>query len=98
MELQINFEKITSLFKRARDEDRYFLFEHETYNLLSYSGSETPPKTLFINKNNIPAKKDLSSIPGDKIVMKIVSPSIVHKTEVEGVRIVKKNRRRSHII
>jgi hypothetical protein len=36
------------------------------------------------------ADEELVAIPGERAVLKIVSPTIVHKTEVGGVRIVAK--------
>ena len=38
--------------------------------------------------------EDLTAIPGEKVVLKIVSPAIVHKTEVGGVRIVENTPKR----
>ncbi len=37
-----------------------------------------------------PPDEELLALPGEKVVLKIVSPTIIHKTEVGGVRIVPK--------
>lgn len=87
---QINFEEITELFRSARQEGRNFLYEYEVYNLLARSGAETPPKCILIPRNSRPSEEELTALPGNKVVLKIVSPTIIHKTEVQGVRIVDK--------
>ncbi|SDO88696.1 acetate--CoA ligase family protein [Desulforhopalus singaporensis] len=84
----IDFDAITKLFGTAHDQGRSALFEYETYELLSSSGAETPPRTHFLAKGRKYSDEELSVIPGKKVVLKIVSPSIVHKTEVGGVKIV----------
>jgi acyl-CoA synthetase (NDP forming) len=87
---QINFNRITELFETADSQGRNFLFEDEVYNLLFHSGSETPPKCNLITRGAMPSPEELMSIPGDRAVLKIVSPFIIHKTEVGGVRVVDK--------
>jgi acyl-CoA synthetase (NDP forming) len=88
MDIQINFDKITQSFQKAIQENRNFLYEFEIYDLLKNSGSESPPQVYFLKKDLHPSEEALSSIPGEKIVLKIVSPTIIHKTEVNGVKII----------
>lgn len=88
--LSIDFDAITHLFKLADEQGRKYLFEHETYALLQRSGAETPPRTHLLTKGSRPSDEALSAMPGDKVVLKIVSPTIVHKTEVGGVKVVDK--------
>ena len=90
MDLTIEYQPIAELFRNARQEGRNFLYEYEVYSLLSLSGSETPPRSLFLPGNVRPAEEELMALPGEMAVLKIVSPSIIHKTEVGGVRIVPK--------
>ena len=90
MNLTVEYQPITELFRNAHTEGRHFLYEFEVYNLLSLSGSETPPKCSFIPRNAKPMEEEIMSLPGEKAVLKIISPTIVHKTEVGGVRIVPK--------
>lgn len=89
--LEINFEAITELFRTAQKEGRSFLFEYEVYNLLARSGSETPPKSILLPPGVRSSEDELMALPGEKVVLKIVSPTIIHKTEVGGVRIVAKD-------
>ena len=90
MNSTVEYQPITELFRNAHTEGRHFLYEFEVYNLLSLSGSETPPKCSFIPRNAKPMEEEIMSLPGEKAVLKIISPTIVHKTEVGGVRIVPK--------
>jgi acyl-CoA synthetase (NDP forming) len=86
----IDFDTITELFHTAEAQGRNSLFEYETYEVLKHSGAETPPRTYLLVKGSRPLDGDLIAMPGDKVVLKIVSPAIIHKTEVGGVRIVEK--------
>ena len=90
MDISIAYEPIADLFRNAVADGRHFLYEYEVYNLLSLSGSETPPQCNLIPRNSRIADDEIMAMPGEKAVLKIVSPTIVHKTEVGGVRIVQK--------
>ncbi len=88
MQFSIDFSAITHIFSTAHAQQRDYLFEYEVYDILALSGAETPPRTLVIPRNSRPSDEDLAQFSGEKIVLKIVSPTIVHKTEAHGVRIV----------
>ncbi len=88
MHVHIDFPAITELLRAARAEGRDSLFEHEVYTLLSLSGAETPPKCTLIRRGDRFADEELTAFSGDRVVLKIVSPTIIHKTEVGGVRVV----------
>ncbi|MGD9688007.1 MAG: acetate--CoA ligase family protein, partial [Desulfobacter sp.] len=88
MQLDIDFDSIEQIFSNAWEQGRDFLFESEVYELLAKSGSETFPRTRLIKRGTRIPDDELVAIPGKKIVLKIVSPYIVHKTEVGGVRVV----------
>jgi len=88
--LSIDFEAITELFQRAAERGRNALFEHETYELLSKSGAETPPRTNVLAKGSRPSDEELMAMPGEKVVLKVISPTIIHKTEVGGVQVIEK--------
>lgn len=91
MNMQIDYSAITELMQNAQAEGRDFLYEYEVYSLLSKSGAETPPKSNFISRGARPSDEELTALPGKNAVLKIVSPTIIHKTEVGGVRVVEKN-------
>ncbi len=88
--LSIDFEAITHLFSTADSQGRDFLYEQETYELLQKSGAETPPRTFFLEKGSRHKDQDIIDMAGDKVVVKIVSPTIIHKTEVGGVKVIEK--------
>lgn len=86
----IDFAAITRLLQEAHDQGRDFLYEYEVYALLAQSGAETPPRAHLLVRGARPLDEELAALPGTKAVLKVVSPTIVHKTEVGGVRIVPK--------
>ena len=90
MQIYTDFEGITKLFEQAQREDRDFLFEAEVYELIRLTGSETVPKYLFLPKAARLDYDQLHALPGEKVVLKIVSPMITHKSDLGGVRIVAK--------
>ena len=44
MNLTVEYQPITELFRNAHTEGRHFLYEFEVYNLLEALRFETPPK------------------------------------------------------
>lgn len=91
METHVNFSSICSLFDKARQEMRDHLYEYEVYDLIRYSGSETPPAYLFLPRQKRLEKQEIEDFPGERVVMKIVSPYILHKSDIGGVQIVNKS-------
>ncbi|MCP3899696.1 MAG: CoA-binding protein, partial [Desulfobacteraceae bacterium] len=91
MDVPIDFDSITNLLTTAHGKGRESLYEYEVYSLLSQSGAETPPKCNFIPRGSRPSDETLISLPGEKAVLKIICSTIIHKTEVGGVRIVNKD-------
>ena len=65
MNLTVAYEPITELLRNAYAEGRQFLYEYEVYNLLSLSGSETPPKCSFIPRNARLADEEVMAMPGE---------------------------------
>ncbi|RLE30646.1 MAG: CoA-binding protein [Acidobacteria bacterium] len=86
----INFDVIENLFRSAHGAGRSVLLEHECYQLLEGIGAEAAPDHILIPADAHPTPGDLEAIPGDKVVLKVVSPDITHKTEAKGVRIIAK--------
>ncbi|MFA7280524.1 MAG: acetate--CoA ligase family protein [Sterolibacterium sp.] len=81
---------INDIFRKAHSEGRATLFEHEVYKLLAAAGIASTPKHEVIAGGAEPADKLLASFPGSRVVVKIVSGSIAHKSDVGGVAIVAK--------
>jgi indolepyruvate ferredoxin oxidoreductase beta subunit len=76
---------------RAHEEGRRQLYEHEVYSLVELVGAITPPRYTFVGKGSMIAADVLAQYPGDKVVLKLVSPDVVHKTEAEAVVFVPKH-------
>ena len=77
-------EAITKIFKVAQDEGRNFLYEHEAKNLCSHYGM--PITAIKIAGSEDEAVKYSDEI-GYPIVLKIVSPQVLHKSDSGGVLI-----------
>ena len=87
----IDFPTITGILDQSATSNRRALFEHEVYRLLDATGVITAPKTYFISVSDSLSNQALKQFTGDKVVLKIVSPSIIHKTEAGGVKIIANN-------
>ncbi|MBN1549937.1 acetate--CoA ligase family protein [bacterium] len=85
-----HFSQILDVFKSAHSQDRHALLENEVYDVLKLAGLTSIPKYRLIKSPDQIDQSTLDEFPGDKIVLKVVSPYIMHKTDVGGVNIVKK--------
>ncbi len=84
----VDLEHIRQILASAHDEGRSGLYEHECYDLLTATGAEAAPAWRLIPAGSRPTRADLEALSSDLVVLKVVSPDIVHKTEARGVRIV----------
>jgi acyl-CoA synthetase (NDP forming) len=84
----IDFAAMEAVLAHAAAEGRHFLLEHEVYAFLRHMGAETVPQARFFPRGMRIADHELQGLPGDRVVLKIVSPAIVHKSDVGGVRIL----------
>ena len=88
--MKINFEKINDVFRLAEGEGRNFLFEHEVYQILKEVGIKTS-EYLFVRKGQKIKESDLASLKKTALVVKVINPFIVHKTDVGGIQFVDRN-------
>ncbi len=86
--MSIDTDRIQEILNAAHAEGRSSLYEHECYGLQEAIGAEAAPANRLILMGQRPTAADLDHLTGDKVVLKIVSPDITHKTEAKGVRIV----------
>ena len=91
MQTHVDFQAIQGLFTRARKQNRDYLYEYEVYDLIRFSGSETPPAYYVLAKNERLDRQRLAELPGEKVVVKIISRYVLHKSDVGGIVIVKKS-------
>lgn len=85
---RIDYARIDACLEAALAEGRTRLFEFEAYEVLRASGAESVPGYRFLDRATRPSDEELASLPGDKVVLKIVSPQVIHKSDVGGVRVV----------
>ncbi|MBU0719637.1 MAG: acetate--CoA ligase family protein, partial [Planctomycetes bacterium] len=65
-------------------------YEHEVYRLIELAGAASAPCHRFVPAGEQITADILSSFPGDKVVLKLVSAEVVHKTEAGAVVFVAK--------
>jgi len=90
MQTHIDFNGLTKLLNQAVSAGRTTLFEHEVYQFIRLTGGETPPQFQFLAQNERLNGQMLDSLPGEQVVVKIVSQYILHKSDVGGVRVSRK--------
>jgi acyl-CoA synthetase (NDP forming) len=74
--------EISKIFETAKAENRNFLFEHEAKRLCSLYGM--PITAIEVTKTEDDAVKAAKKM-GFPIVLKIVSPQVLHKSDAGGV-------------
>lgn len=91
MQTYIDFPGLSDLFRSASGQGRNYLFEYEVYEFIRLIGGETPPHYVLLDKDGRLDGRMLRALPGKKVVIKVISPYILHKSDVGGVRVVGKN-------
>jgi len=81
-------EKVRELIEKARSEGRKKLLEHEAYEALRAYGLPVPKADLAKSAEKA---VEIAEKIGYPLVLKIVSPDIVHKSDVGGVKVGVKN-------
>lgn len=76
---------LDQILNTASSRRRSQLFEHEVYALLSAAGSIRPPRHTFIPAGAQITASTLADFNCDRLVLKIVSPDIVHKSDAGAV-------------
>ena len=83
-------DKVREIFNKCRAEERLELGESEARGILEAYGIRIPRAELAVD---IDDAKRIAEDLGYPLVLKIVSPNILHKTDVGGVRIGIKNKK-----
>lgn len=79
-----------SLLWEVHLDGRKQIYEHEVYTLVELVGAISPPRHTFVPKGSMIAPEVLEQYPGDRVVLKLVSPEVVHKSEAKAVVFVPK--------
>ncbi|MGB9764435.1 MAG: acetate--CoA ligase family protein [Candidatus Saccharicenans sp.] len=80
--------KARSIWQKAEKEGRSFLLEPEVYALLKAYGFSVP-RYIFLPREGKLTLNQLKRLGKEKVVIKVVSPLIQHKSDVGGVAVVK---------
>ncbi len=83
--MSLDTQRMNKILTAAAAEGREALLEHEVYEVLEAAGCRVPRQFLVTPGQMLDTSK-LSALGGDRVMLKIVSPEIAHKTEVGGVR------------
>jgi len=76
-------KKVEEIILKVLEDKRTVLLEHEVYDVFKAIGLNTS-NHVFLSKGSKFSESTLK-IKSDKVVVKVVSPEILHKTEVGGV-------------
>ncbi len=77
----VNKDRVKQIFESAREDGRFVLLSYETSEVFECYGIKSPKSRLARTVNE--AKKIQPQV--GRAVMKIVSPQIIHKTDVGGI-------------
>ena len=78
------------ILSRAHVENRKFLMEHESKQILENAGIKTTGGMVALSEDEA---VEMSGDLGYPVVLKIVSPDVIHKTDFGGVKLDLKNER-----
>lgn len=80
-------KEISTLIQAAHDDGRDTLYEHEVYQILQTMGLTTPRHTVVTHPEEV-TLETLWRIGSDRLVIKVVSPTITHKENAGGVQML----------
>ena len=87
-QFKVDKERVKSVFNKVKEHNRTNLLEEEGYEILKAYGFSIPKNQVAENEEQAVKIADEIGYP---IVMKIVSPDIIHKSDSGGVKIGIKN-------
>ena len=83
--MTVQTNEIRNLLANAHRENRSGLYEHEVYHLVHASGAVMVPRTIFVPAGKKPDPNALEQVPGSKVVLKLSSIKVTHKSDIGGV-------------
>ena len=84
--MTIDVQRIRSVIRLARERGAGVLLETEGLAVLEAMGIAAPAH-VFVRDGAEAAAADLSRLAGDRVVVKVISPRILHKSDVGGVAV-----------
>jgi acyl-CoA synthetase (NDP forming) len=78
------------VLERAEKDGRSFLLEPEVYEILKDAGIAVP-RHVFVPAGQAPRRREVEALGSAEVVVKIVSPLVIHKSDVGGVAFAKAN-------
>src|SRR5919106_36849 len=81
---EVDVDKVTKIFDHVRSKGRSNLLEEEGYEVLQAYGFQTPKSYLV---KSVDECAEAARKIGYPVVMKIVSPQIIHKSDAGGVKV-----------
>lgn len=90
--MKVNWERVERLLDTARAGGQQVLLEPDGLEMLEALGIETPSRFVVARGGRLD-EDALEGLGGDRVVIKVVSPEILHKSDVGGVRIVEREPR-----
>ncbi|MCX6568430.1 MAG: acetate--CoA ligase family protein, partial [Candidatus Aminicenantes bacterium] len=86
--MRTDWKKVNRTLEAAERDGRDFLLEPEVYDVLKEAGIPAP-RHVFVPAGQAVRRKDLIGLGTGAVVLKVVSPLIIHKSDVGGVAFVK---------
>ncbi len=84
-------EAIAQTLRHVGEQKRTHLYEHEVYGIVELVGAISPPRHKLVPRGGHVTADDLAPFPGDKVVLKIVSPDVTHKSDSGGIAFAARN-------
>jgi len=85
--MSIDLGRVSRILESARHRAEGVLTEPEGMDLLEAVGVPVPRRVLLAGSGDL-ARLQAPAFPGERAVLKVVSPRILHKTEARGVAVV----------
>ena len=86
--MSASWARTVRVLERAEKDGRNFLLEPEVYEVLKNAGIATP-RHIFVPAGKAPVRAELRALGTPEVVIKVVSPLVIHKSDVGGVAVVR---------
>ncbi|MBU8922971.1 MAG: acetate--CoA ligase family protein [Bacteroidales bacterium] len=80
-------KKTDDLLHSILESGRRFIYEHEAYSILDTAGFHTPRTSFYTKISQIP-DSGAPDMPGDRVVCKLISPEMPHRSEFGGIVVI----------